>query len=133
MLRDDNNRVLIYSIKDGELRHRFFGSNAAMNPRLNQVIVENYPGELTVYDLATGNTQARLRFNSGAAFVRFSLDGKKLFVLTAGRTAYAFNVDKLATKNRLGQLQEHVPQRSTKGTKISGTPIVLCAFLWLMG
>jgi len=98
LLRDDNNRVLIYSIKDGELRHRFFGSNAAMNPRLNQVIVENYPGELTVYDLATGNTQARLRFNSGAAFVRFSLDGKKLFVLTVGQTAYAFDVDRLGTK-----------------------------------
>ncbi len=67
MLRDDNNRVLIYSINDGQLRHRFFGANASMNPRLNQVVVENYPGELTVYDLATGNTQARLRFKTGAA------------------------------------------------------------------
>ena len=47
VLHDDNNRVLIYSIKDGELRHRFFGANAAMNPSRNQVIVENYPGELT--------------------------------------------------------------------------------------
>ena len=32
VLHDDNNRVLVYSIKDGELRHRFFGANAAMNP-----------------------------------------------------------------------------------------------------
>jgi hypothetical protein len=31
------------------------------------------------------NTQARLRFNTAAAFVRFSLDGKKLFVLTASQ------------------------------------------------
>ena len=69
-----------------------------MNPRLNQVIVENYSGELTVYDLATGNAQGRLRFNSGAAFLRFTLDGKKLFVLTAGQTAYAFDVDRLGTK-----------------------------------
>jgi len=69
-----------------------------MNPRLNQVIVENYPGELTVYDLATGNAQGRIRFNSGAAFLRFTLDGKKLFVLTAGQTAYAFDVDRLGTK-----------------------------------
>src|SRR5687768_5596443 len=50
VLRDDNNRVLVYSIKDGELRHRFFGANAAMNPRGNQIVVQNYPGELTVYD-----------------------------------------------------------------------------------
>ena len=101
VLHDDNNRVLIYSIKEGELRHRFFGANAAMNPMRNQVIVENYPGELTVYDLATGNTQTRLRFKTGAAFVRFSLDGKKLFVLTSGQQAYVFDVDRLGTKGDL--------------------------------
>jgi len=96
VLHDDNNRVLIYAIKEGELRHRFFGANAAMNPSRQQVIVENYPGELTLYDLATGNSQARLRFKNGAAFVRFSLDGKRLLVLTAGQIAYAFDTDKLS-------------------------------------
>ena len=95
ILRDDNNRVLVYSIKDGELRHRFFGAHAAMNPSGNQLIVENYPGELTLYDLATGNPQTRLRFNSGTAFVRFSLDGKKLFVLTASQVGYAFDMAQL--------------------------------------
>ncbi|HEU4768209.1 MAG TPA: hypothetical protein VFS77_12575, partial [Pyrinomonadaceae bacterium] len=82
VLRDDNNRVLIYSIKEGDLRHRFFGAMAAMSPSRNQVVVENYPGEMTVYDLASGNAQARLRFKTGAVFMRFSLDGKKLMVLT---------------------------------------------------
>ena len=96
VLHDDNNRVLIYAIKEGELRHRFFGANAAMNPSRQQVIVENYPGELTLYDLATGNSQARLRFKNGAAFVRFSLDGKRLLVLTAGQIAYAFDTDKMS-------------------------------------
>ena len=63
------------------------------------MIVENYPGELTLYDLATGNTQARLRFKAGAAFVRSSLDGKKLLVLTSNQIAYAFDTDLLnATK-----------------------------------
>lgn len=98
VFHDDNNRVLIYSIKDGELRHRFFGANAAMNPSRNQVIVENYPGELTLYDLATGNPQARLRFKTSAAFVRFSLDGNKLLVLTAGQVAHAFEIDRLVGK-----------------------------------
>ena len=98
VMHDDNNRVLIYSINDGELRHRFFGANAAMNPSRNQVIVENYPGELTLYDLATGNPQARLRFKTSAAFVRFSLDGKKLLVLTAGQVAHAFEIDRLVAK-----------------------------------
>jgi len=95
VLRDNNNRVLVYSITSGELRHRFFGAHAAVNPGGNQVIVENYPGELTLYDLTTGNTQARLRFKSATAFVRFSLDGKKLFVLTAGQVAHAFDVARL--------------------------------------
>ena len=99
VLHDDNNRVLVYSIKEGELRHRFFGANAAMNPSRQQVIVENYPGELTLYDLATGDPQGRLRFKTGAAFVRFSLDGKRLLVLTSSQIAYAFDTDRLsATK-----------------------------------
>ena len=88
--------MLIYAIQEGELRYRFFGANAAINPSRQQVIVENYPGELTLYDLATGNSQARLRFKNGAAFVRFSLDGKRLLVLTAGQIAYAFDTDKMS-------------------------------------
>jgi len=98
VLRDDNNRVLVYSIKDGDLRHRFFGAKAAMNPRGNQIAIENYPGEVTMYDLSTGNQQARLRFKTAAAFTRFSLDGKRLLVLTAGQVAYAFDTDKLTAK-----------------------------------
>jgi WD40 repeat protein len=98
VLRDDNNRVLTYSIKDGDLRHRFFGTNAAMNPNGKQIVVENYPGELTVYDLATGNHYAHLRFKTRAVFTRFSLDGKRLLVLTAGQVAYAFETDRLTAK-----------------------------------
>jgi WD40 repeat protein len=98
VLHDDNNRILVYSIRDGDLRHRFFGANAAMNPLGTQVVVENYPGELTLYDLATGNSQSRLRFKTGTAFARFSLDGKKLLVLTAGQVAYAFDTARLSAK-----------------------------------
>jgi WD40 repeat protein len=98
VLRDDNNRVLVYSLKDGELQHRFFGTTASLNPSGNQIAVENYPGEVTVYDLATGNPYARLRFNSAAVFTRFSLDGKRLLVLTAGQSAYAFDTDRLTAK-----------------------------------
>jgi hypothetical protein len=95
VLRDDNNRVLVYSITEGDLRHRFFGANAALNPKGHQIAVQNYPGELTVYDLATGNPVSRLRFKTPAAFTRFSLDGKRLLVLTAGQVAYAFDTEHL--------------------------------------
>lgn len=98
VLHDSNNRVLIFSIKDGTLRHRFFGAHAAINPAGNQVVVENYPGELTFYSLTSGDSLARLVFSSDAAFVRFSLDGKKLFVLASDQTAYAFDLEKLKPK-----------------------------------
>jgi len=95
VLRDDNNRVLVYSIADGNLQQRFFGSNASLNPKGNQLVVQNHPGELSVYDLTTGNPVARLRFRTPAAFTRFSSDGKRLLVLTAGQVAYAFDTDRL--------------------------------------
>jgi len=95
VLGDSRNRVLIYSIKGGDIRHRFFGSDAAINPSRKQIVVENYPGELTIYDLNTGENQARLVFNKDAVLIRFSLDGKRLFVLSAEQKAYAFDVEKL--------------------------------------
>ena len=99
VLHDSNNRVLVYSIKDGILHHRFFGTSATINPSRNQIVVENYPGELTFYDLNTGDNQARLTFAVETAFVRFSLDGKRLFVLSDEQTAYGFDVDRLLTKS----------------------------------
>lgn len=100
VIRDDDNRVLVYSIKEGNVRHRFFGAEAALNVTRQQIAVENYPGELTIYDLATGDVQSRLVFGRDAALTRYSLDGKRLFVLTTEQVAYAFDVDKLATSSR---------------------------------
>lgn len=101
VIRDSDNRVLVYSLSSGELRHRFFGAEVAINPSRPQIVVENYPGELTMYDLATGDPQGRLVFNRDTVLTRFSLDGKRLFVLTADQIAYAFDVDKMATTRRL--------------------------------
>jgi len=95
MLRDYENRMLVYSIADGNLRQRFFGANARINPARNQIVVENYPGELTFYDLESGDNQAHLSISSAAAFIKYSLDGKRLFVLSGDQTAYAFDMDKL--------------------------------------
>ena len=95
VVHDSNNRVLAYSLKDGDLRHRFFGTRAVVSPAGNQILVENYPGEFVFYDLVTGSAKKRLVFGSPSAFARFSLNGKKLLVLTTAQTAYAFDVNKL--------------------------------------
>lgn len=97
VLRDTAGRVLVYSIATGEVRHRFFGDTAAINPSRNQIVVENFPGEVELYDLDTGERRATFRINGGAAFVRFNFAGNRLFVLSDAQTAYNFDLDKLST------------------------------------
>jgi len=98
VLHDSAGRVLVYSISDGQLRHRFFGGNAAINPRKNQLVVENFPGEVALYDLDTGDHQTNFVINGKAAFVRFNLEGTKLFVLSDAQSAYAFDLNKFAAQ-----------------------------------
>ncbi len=98
VIRDSTNRILSFTLDDGELKHRFFGSFATINPKVNEVVVENYPGELSIYNLASGEREARLVVGSEVVFLRFSLDGKRLFVLTDRQVAYAFDVDKVVAK-----------------------------------
>ncbi|HEX8144673.1 MAG TPA: M48 family metalloprotease [Pyrinomonadaceae bacterium] len=98
VLHDSQGRVLLYSIRDGELRHRFFGGQAAINPKKNQLAVQNFPGEVSLYDLDTGDRQARFVINGSAAFVRFNLEGNKLFILSDAQSAYAFDLNKVAAQ-----------------------------------
>jgi len=95
VLRDSEGRVLVYSIKDGELRHRFFGKTAAISPARNQIAVENFPGEVSLYNLDTGDRHANFVINGSAAFVRFNLQSNKLFVLSDTQSAYVFDLTKL--------------------------------------
>jgi hypothetical protein len=97
-LRDSEGRVLIYSIKNGDLLHRFFGEHAAMNPTNNQIAVENFPGEITLYNLDTGDRQATFVIDGSAAFIRFNLGGNKLLILSDDQSVYAFDLTKLAAK-----------------------------------
>jgi WD40 repeat protein len=98
VLHDTAGRVLVYSMKDGDLRHRFFGRTAAINPKKNQIAVENFPGEVALYDLDTGNRQANFVITGSTAIVRFNLEGNKLFVLSSAQSVYAFDLNKLPAK-----------------------------------
>ncbi len=100
VLYDSQDRVLVYSIKTGELRHRFFGKTAAINPLRNQIAVENFPGEVSIYNLETGDREANYIINGNAAFVRFNLEGNKLFVLSAAQAAYNFDLNKIAVSKK---------------------------------
>jgi hypothetical protein len=102
-LRDSKGRVLVYSIKGAELSHRFFGDNSAINPVNNQIAVENFPGEITLYNLDTGDRQTSFVINGSAVFVRFNLEGDKLFVLSDAQSIYTFDLKKFAAKTTQAQ------------------------------
>ena len=101
MLYDSEGRVLVYSLKTGELRHRFFGRHAVLNPARSLIAVENFPGNIVLYNLDTGDRTANFIINGSAAFVRFNLNGDKIFVLSDAQSAYAFDLGKIAAPKRL--------------------------------
>ncbi len=98
ILKDTEGRVLVYSLKDGTLRHRFFGTNAAINPRQNYLIVENFPGEVALYSLDTGDRLVDFTVNGAVSFARFSLDGMRLFLFSDSQIGYAIDLTKIKRK-----------------------------------
>ncbi len=94
-LNDSEGRVLVYSLTDGTLRHRFFGSKAAINPLLNQVIIETFPGDVSLYSLDTGEKINDFLLKGNLAFSRFSLDGKRLFLFSDYQVGYAIDLTKV--------------------------------------
>lgn len=94
VIGDDENRTLVYSISQGKLVQRFFGSRAAISPIAGLIAVENVPGRLIVYELMSGTERERLSFTKPVSIVQFTADGKRLFVLTADQTAFMFDAAK---------------------------------------
>jgi WD40 repeat protein len=95
VLNDSEGRVLVYSLKDGELRHRFFGRKAAVNPQRHLLAVENFPGDVSLYDLNSGDRRGGFLISGNAAFLRFNLAGDKLFALSNTQSAYTFDLNKM--------------------------------------
>ena len=95
---DSENRVLMYSISKGELVWRFFGNNAAINSTGSTAVVENFPGQLGVYDLSRGEKIRDLVFPRSIVYATFNPDGSRLFVLTESQSFYIFDAQGLATK-----------------------------------
>ncbi len=92
VLYDSEDRLLVYTISTGELKHRFFGKYAAMSPAKNHLAIENFPGEVTIFDLVSGERLGGLNIRGRAALIRFNLDGTRLFVLSDRQTAYVIDV-----------------------------------------
>ena len=96
IIADSQNRVLVYSLATGQQKGKVFGAYAAVNPAAGLLCVENEEGRLTIYDIATMEKRDQFTFADSIAMMRFSVDGQKLFVLTANQTAYVLDVSTLS-------------------------------------
>lgn len=97
VVSDTENRVLVYSLTDGEQKSRIFGSHATANRQNGLLCVENEPGKVAVYDLATMQKREEFVFSSRVSWAQFSPDGGKLLVVTANQTAYVLVTDAKAS------------------------------------
>jgi hypothetical protein len=96
IIKDTRNRVLVYSIKSGEQKGRVFGAYATVSQATKLLCVENESGKLFVYDLETMDKRDEFIFTRPISMLRFSQDGRRLFVLTAAQTVYILDVSKIA-------------------------------------
>ncbi len=96
IISDTTNRVLVYSISQGNLLQRFFGGHPTINLEKNIIVIENESGQLAIYNLTTGAERDKLYFGKPISFVQLSPDGKRLFVLTANQTAFMLDTTKFA-------------------------------------
>jgi len=88
IVADTENRVLVYSLSDGELKGRIFGAHATVNSKNGLLCAENETGKLAIYELATMQKRDEFVFASPVSWAQFSPDGSKLLVLTANQTAF---------------------------------------------
>lgn len=95
ILTDNANRTLTYSLSTGEQEGKTFGTAMSASQVANLIVTENEPGVVSLYDLASFEKRAELRFSHGASLALFSADGQRLLVLTKDQTVYLFDVAKL--------------------------------------
>lgn len=93
---DSSNRVQVYSLASGEQKGRVFGRNATVSSASKLLCVENETGQLAVYDLARMEKRDQFVFSHPVSMVRFSDDGKRLFVLTDDQTVYLLDMTAVA-------------------------------------
>jgi WD40 repeat protein len=92
VISDNENRSLIYSLSTGEQKGTVFGSYPTLSVPAKLICVETDDGVLSLYDIESFERRRKLTFPSHISFVRFSEDGKRLFVLTADQNVYFLDV-----------------------------------------
>ncbi len=97
-IADNHNRVLLYSTLTGEEKAVYFGRTSAMSPKEDLLLLENEPGQVTAYSLATLQKVQEYKFPTRVSWMRFSADGKRAFVLTRDQDVYWIDTTSKETK-----------------------------------
>ena len=88
VISDTQNRTLVYSLSTGQQKGKIFGGRADVSPGSHLLAAENGDGLMTLYDLDSLDKREQFTFPSRISLLRFSEDGKRLFVLTSNQTVY---------------------------------------------
>ncbi len=91
-LLKDGKRVSVYSLQDSSLKARLVGGIPTANAQNNLFAMEQGPGRLFIYDLATAAKLDQQIFSESVAYTHFSADGNRLLVLTRHQVAYVLDV-----------------------------------------
>lgn len=97
VISDSQNRTLVYSLSTGRQKGKIFGGRADVSPASYLLAAENGDGLMTLYDLETLDKREQFTFPSRISLLRFSDDGKRLFILTANQTAYIVDAARFTT------------------------------------
>ena len=92
VVNDNRNRTLAYSVETGKQTGSAFGTPLDVAQRGSMVVVQNIPGQLTLYSLPLMQRLDELTFPFRATLARFQADNSQLFVLTEDQTAYVLTL-----------------------------------------
>ena len=92
IVNDNRNRTLAYSLATGKQTGGAFGTPLDVAQSGSMVLVQNVPGQLTIYSLPLMQRLDELTFPFRATLARFQAADTRLFVLTEDQTAYVLTV-----------------------------------------
>lgn len=85
-------RLTVYSLRDGEKKASFAGILPTASAHSNLFAMQDMTRHLNIYDLATFTKLDQQLCADELAYMHFSVDGKRLFVLTEHQEAFLLDV-----------------------------------------
>lgn len=88
LIRDNKNRIVLYSLSSGEQKAKLFGHDAVLSTAGGLLAIENGEGRVSTYSLADLQKRDDYVFPVQVAGMAFSADGSRLLVLSQDQTVY---------------------------------------------